>query len=482
MTYISALIPLAIGSLLTLSCALSHAAPIELPTIGRLSNTTIAEEERIGAAWLKQYRRHVSTSTDPIITYYLENLLARLDAHIDTNYSSLSLVVAKNSSLNAFAVPGGVVGVHTGLLRYAKTEPQLASVLAHELAHLSQRHFARGQEKQKSQSITTIAGLLASLVLAATTEGDAAIAAFSTSQAYAIDQQLRFSRSFEQEADRIGLSILVKAGLDPHATEDVFEQMDRITRFSSLPPEYLLTHPLTDTRIVDAINLARNYPKQVTPENINYQFVRARALLDTEDSPQQAIIRFRNELSGFDTSIDSSRYGLAIALNDNQEYDEAAELLRILLKKYPENRILLIAYSTALAGQGKSNEAIKSIQVLRQQHPSYYPLALQLSDLYRSTRDYKRSSELLEEATKTRLEDPSIWYELAEVAGLNNNISLLNKARAEFFILYANFANAEQQLRELLKREKAKKETTDFHTYATARLQELDTLRKQAKL
>jgi predicted Zn-dependent protease len=484
MTYKTALIQITITCVFILQSTTASANTIELPTIGRISATTIAEEQRIGSAWLKQYRRQVPTSSDPIITDYLEKLIDTLAVHSTTNYPSLSLVVAKNNSLNAFAVPGGIIGIHTGLLTYAKTEAQLASVLAHELAHLSQRHYARGQEKQSLQSITTVAALLASLVIAANTDGDAGLAALSATQAYAIDQQLRFSRSFEREADRLGMDILVKAGLDPHATEAMFEEMERFTRFSSQPPEFLLTHPLTSSRIIDAINLARQYPRRETPENITYQLVRARAILDNEESPQQAIIRFKNEISGFDSSIDSSRYGLAIALSDNQQFDEARKLVDILVSKYPNNRLIRMIQNTILVGQGKASTAIENTLQLRKKHPDYYPLALQLSEIYRSTGKYDSSIQLLVEAAEKRPEDPAIWHGLAEISGLNNDISLLHKARAEYFILHADFDNAEQQLTALITRENAKAalKKSALHTYATVRVQALGTLRKQAKL
>jgi predicted Zn-dependent protease len=469
-------------SLFTISPSLYANNSIELPSIGDISVTTISEEQRIGSAWLKQYRRQVPTSADLIIIDYLEKLLESLASHSDVDYPSLSLVVAKNPSLNAFAVPGGVIGIHTGLFNYAKTEQQLASVLSHELAHLSQRHYARGVDKQKSQSLTTMATLLASLILVATTDGDAGIAALSASQAYAIDQQLRFSRSFEREADRIGMDILVKAGMDPHATEAMFTQMERLTRFSSKPPEFLLTHPLTTNRIIDAINLARQYPKREVTENINYQLVRARALLDTEESPQQAIIRFRRELSGFDTSIDGSRYGLAVALNDDEKFDEAEKNLQILLEKYPDNLILRITQSDILAGKGQAEAAIMSIKALLKQHPSYFPLAMQLSQLYRRQQNYTDAKNVLIQMSEQRKQDPAIWYELAEVAGLNNDTSQLHKARAEYFILHANFDNAEQQLQALLTREGLINKQSLFYLYAQQRIENLDKLRKSAKL
>ncbi|MFT6221040.1 MAG: putative Zn-dependent protease [Candidatus Endobugula sp.] len=452
---------------------------IELPSIGRISQAATAEEQRIGAAWLKQYRRQVSTSNDTVIIAYLENLLNTLASHSDIYNASLSLVVAKNNSLNAFAVPGGVIGIHTGLLQYAKTEQQLASVISHELAHLSQRHYARGVEKQKGQSLAVMAGLLAGLILAASSDGDAGAAALSATQAYAIDQQLRFTRSFEREADRIGMGILASAGMSPHATAEMFEEMDKLTRFSSKPPEFLLTHPLTTNRQIDAINLARQYPKKAMPDNIIYQLVRARAILETMESPQQAIRYFKDALSGFDTSADGNRYGLVLALTDNRQYNEAADALEGLLEKFPNNVILQISRSRILAGQNKLDDATNNIQEYIVQYPNYYPLPFQLSQVYREHNRYDKAIEVLIRLSEERPEDPVIWYELAEVAGLASQLSLLNKARAEYFILHANFDNAKQQLDALIEREKA---GSTLQEYAKERLQELDTIRKRSKL
>lgn len=453
--------------------------PVALPSIGRLSQAVTAEEQRIGQAWLKHYRRQVATSSDPIVIAYLESLLAMLASHSDIYNQSLSLVVAKNNTLNAFAVPGGVIGIHTGLLSYAKTEQQLASVISHELAHLSQRHYARSIEKQKGQSAAVIAGLLAGIILAATTEGDAGAAAISATQAYAINQQLSFSRGFEREADRIGMGILARAGMSPHATAEMFEEMDKLTRFSSKPPEFLLTHPLTTNRQIDAINLARQYPKTVVPDNINYQFVRARAMLETAESPQQALQRFKDELSGFDTSVDGNRYGLALALIENRAFDRAREILDELHQKYPDNLILKIADIDLLAKSQSFTRAIEDMQTLIKKHPDYYPLPFFLSQLHRQNNDFLSAVDALSELSENRPEDPLVWYELAEISGLASKLSLLNKARAEYFILHANFDNAEQQLKALKEREPA---NSTLANYAEERLQELDTIRSRSVL
>ncbi len=473
--------PLSLGLYIVVCLAqISYAHTIELPALGGTSALTQKEEQRIGSAWLKQYRRQAPILSEPVINHYIETLVERLSKHTPTAPSSLSLVVTKNRTLNAFAVPGGVIGVHTGLLNYAKTEQQFASVIAHELAHLSQRHYARTVQKQKGRTMTMMAGLLAGLILAANSDGDAGAATISAAQGLAIDQRLRLSRGFEREADRLGIDIMARADMNPHAMEDMFSEMDRASRFSSRPPEYLLTHPITGSRVVDAINHARQYPKKDFPENIDYQLLRAHAILLMERTPQQAISRFKSELSGFDGSQDGSRYGLALAMMNDKKFNQAKELFDNLQKKYPDNAMLHISRSTLLAEQGQVSKAILYIQPLSQKKPDYYPYVFQLSRLYTQHREYPAAIKLLVTLSEKRHEDPRIWYDLAEVSGLGGNIALLHKARAEYFILYGDFDSAEQQLQLLAKLEK-RKQSTLYH-YANDRLTELSSLRKLAKL
>lgn len=187
------LIPMILAS----GISMTAAAEIELPMLGDTSSSMISpvQERVLGQKWLRLYRSQVPTSSDPLIIDYLEKLLDRLAAHSQLENKDLELVLVQNNTLNAFAVPGGIIGVHTGLLSYARTENQLASVLAHELAHLSQRHYARQLEQQKNMTAPFYAGMLASLVLLATSgSSDAGMAALATTQAAALDAQLRFSR------------------------------------------------------------------------------------------------------------------------------------------------------------------------------------------------------------------------------------------------------------------------------------------------
>ena len=241
------------------------AVDIALPELGDTSSAYVSpqQERRIGQAWLRMFRSQVRTVSDPLLEDYLEHVVFDLAAHSQLSDAHLTVVVVDNPTINAFAVPGGVVGIHDGLLLYAKHEDELASVIGHELAHLSQRHFARSVEEAKRNAVPNMLALLTSLVIAATAGGDAGMAAITPSHAAIQQQQLRFSRSHEREADRIGMLTLVNAGYDANGMPRMFSRMLESMRYNTRrPPEFLLSHPVTESRVADAQNRARNYPDQ----------------------------------------------------------------------------------------------------------------------------------------------------------------------------------------------------------------------------
>jgi len=196
---------------------LGQASEIELPDLGDASSAVISQQQEyeLGQHILKIYRAQMPTSDDPFVYAYLENLVKDLIVHSELQERTFDLLVIENSNLNAFAAPGRIIGVNTGTFLYCETEDQLASIIAHELAHLSQRHIARQMQEQQKSTWPTMAGILAGIVLAATGNADAGMAAISATQAAALGSRLNYSRSYEQEADRIGFDTMVKAGRDP---------------------------------------------------------------------------------------------------------------------------------------------------------------------------------------------------------------------------------------------------------------------------
>lgn len=442
---------LLIGSL-SLLPATAPAQNYNLPSLGDSTSATISpqKEYELGQSWLRSFRSRVPANSDTLTYVYLEELLNKLARHSQLSENNLELIVVKNPSMNAFAVPGGVVGVHTGLFLHAESEGQLASVLSHELAHLSQRHFARGVAKQQQNTIPMMAAMLASLVIAATTGGDAGLAAISATQAAALDSQLRFSRQNEQEADRIGMQTMVAADMDPQAVAEMFERMLRTTRYSRRPPEFLLTHPVTESRIADALNRANKYPKRATPESLDFHLMRARATLLHSETPEKAVKRFRSELEGESLSPEASRYGLVIALNKSHQYQDASEAIKPLLEKSPNKVAYVMAQADTLAGQEQFTQALQLIEKHLQQQQGNHPLTVRYAELLMRNGNYPLCEEVLKAHIKRRPKDDYVWYLLAEAHGLAGNIYGVHTARAEYFILNGVLDKAKQQLENAL--------------------------------
>ena len=333
---------------LTLSATRTVSAePIRLPSLGDASSALISPqlEKQIGESFLKQINASLKTVDDPLIKYYVGNHLTELAQHSNLREAIMSVVVIDNPDINAFAAPGGVIGINLGLILAAQDVHEFSSVMAHELAHLSQRHFARGVEEQRKQTLPTLASMIAALVLGAAGGGDAAIAAISTVQAASQAQQLRFSREREQEADRIGINTMVRAGLDPAAASRMFERMQRTYRFTRKPPEFLLTHPLSETRIADARNQALNYPRQDYAPSIDYQLMRIRTEVHFRNNHNQGIEAYGKQLQENPQDM-AANYGLALSLSRTGEHNQAVARVESLLNINPQSILYNAAYQS----------------------------------------------------------------------------------------------------------------------------------------
>src|SRR5690606_21933136 len=350
-----------------------------------------------------------------------------------------------SSQLNAFAAPGGIIGVNGGLFLHAQTEAEFASVLAHELAHLSQRHFARGLEAQQRMQLPMMAALLAGVIAAAAGAGDAGIAAIASTQAAAIQSQRSFSRQNEQEADRIGLVNMRNAGYDPRGMPNMFERLMRQYRYDAKPPEFLLTHPVSESRIADTRNRAEQSANGGKQDSLAYQLMRARAQLQFESTAGLSTKRFRAQLEE-NPQMDAARYGLALSLSRTGQLEEARQTLQSLLNKAPDD----IAYNLALieidATANRLDAAQQRLTRLLALYPNNYPLLQEQSELFLKQGQPRQAEAVLDQLLKTRPKDPDVWYQVSEVRGLAGNIVGLHQARAEFFALVGDYDQALEQL------------------------------------
>ncbi len=422
-------------------------SPIELPELGDGSSSLVSPqiEREIGEMFLKQVRASLPTVNDPVLKYYVERHVTNLAPHSELKEKVLSTVLIDSEDVNAFAAPGGVVGINLGLFLHAEDVHEYSSVVAHELAHLSQRHFARGIEQQRSQTLPTIAGLIAAIMIGAAGGGDAGLAAISTAQAAAQARALRYSRTRETEADRIGLNTMVQAGLDPNGMSRMFERMQRAYRYTRKPPEFLLTHPLSETRIADARTQAQQRPARAYALSTDYQMMRARAMVHYADSPQAAVKRFE-KANRDDPDNPITEYGLALALSRAGEHTRAITLGDRLFASSPDKILHITSYADLLIAAGKLDQAMRLLSHQLVINPDNAPMAMLYSQALIKAEDYSQAQAVLKRQSIVRPNDAEVWYELAEVAGLAGDIVNVHLARAEFFTLHGGYQKAIQHL------------------------------------
>jgi predicted Zn-dependent protease len=453
---------------------------LKLPNLGESSTSMFSSEfeYQLGRAWLREFRSQVPTIDDPLLFDYLENLIYTLVTHSKLEDRRIDLVIVDNPTINAFAVPGGVIGIHNGLLMWAQSEDELATVLAHEIAHLSQRHFSRGVEFQQKLQPVTLAAMLASFVLMATAGGNTGMAALSATQAAAQDSALRYSRGNEQEADRIGMQTIVDADMDPHAAPAMFERMLAATRYSDQQqiPEFLRSHPLSENRIADTRNRARKYPEHSSRSDLAYQLMRARVITQLSETPEQAVERFRGELEGTPRSREAAIYGLVLALTASGQPNEAGMQLDSIWSSSPDRLEYVIADAEIDMARNKPDQAVKKLEQRLKVSPGNHALTMSYATALMRNQQPHIAEEVLVAQSKRRSSDPGLWYLLAEVQGLSGNIVGLHQSRAEYFILNGALDDAQKQLTYALKLTR-----NDFLTSEkiNQRLEDINKMRQQ---
>lgn len=428
----------------------------QLPDLGSTSATvTTSDEYRLGRAWLRQFRAQTEQWQDPIAQTYVRSVLAKLVPYSGVD-ARLVVTLVDSRLLNAFAVPGGVVGVNAGLFASAPDEDEFASVLAHELGHLAQRHYARRMERVEETQLPTMAAMLAGMIIAAGGGGSAGIATMMGSQAAFIQDQLAYSRRFEQEADRVGLNAMAKAGYDPQAMPEMFRALQKLAALQGgNPPEFLLTHPVTESRISDTQARADQLPSPAHRDDPSYAMIRARALLMlNQDMPSQAM----TELEQDDPPEAAVRY--LEALNDARQtrYATALDKLDALARDYPDlSMIPATAAQIAYDANDREDALARARRILRLS-PGYYPAQWVQAEALLQTQP-AQAFDVLRDMSEQYPEDPNVFGLLAEAAGRSGRDAWGQLARAERLQLEGRIDTA---IRQLDSAEQVAKESGDY--------------------
>ncbi len=463
--------------LLRILAALLLAAPLatadNLPDLGDVSRATLSpqQERAIGNAVMMSIRADRSYYDDPELTQYLNSLGYRLVAASADSSQSFEFFVIKDPTLNAFALPGGFIGVHTGLILAARNESELAGVLAHEIAHVTQHHIARMINRQEQAMLPTLAAL-AVAILAARSNPQVSQAAIATAQAVTVQNQLDFTREHEHEADRVGIQTLTKAGFDSRGMASFFERLQRSTRlYENNAPTYLRTHPLTSDRIADMENRVASLPYKQVPDSLAFQLMRAKLRAELPP-PSQAVTEFETTLKEKRYASETAeRYGYAYALYRKKDYARAWDELERLRRNQPVNAILETLAGDILLEEGRLDAAAELYKSALKRYPTYRGLIYgRIEALIRAKR-FTEAKLVAEDRAKALPNDSALHSYLSQIHTALGNEFMRHRTLAEAYAVQGNLVAAIEQLQIALK----SPGTTDFYqlSMAEARLKQL---------
>lgn len=439
--------PVLLSALLALPVPALSANPINLPDLGDASAAVIspAQERRLGEDFMRHARQSLAFSDDPEISNYLQTLGQRLVAHSDDPGMPFHFFVVNDPTINAFAVPGGYVGVHTGLILATENEAELASVLAHEISHITQRHIPRMLAEDQRTTLPAMAAILAAVLLAGH-GGDAAVALTSATLA---QKGISFTRSAEEEADRIGIRLLADSGFDPRAMPAFFERMQQMNRVNeSSLPDFLRDHPVTTARIADARNRAEQYPYRQIPDSLSFQLVRAKLRATVPGDPAEIVRTFAANIEDKKTThMEAERYGYAVALLGARRYDKARAETQQLVDRAPTNPFYRILQARIELAAGRTETGLRFYADSYKRDPSYYPLAVDYARALVSAERAPAAEPILRASLKQRPDDPVLYKLLSESLAAAGKDAESHQTLAEYYYLNGNPNAAIEQLR-----------------------------------
>jgi len=424
---------------------------MNLPDMGGTAQAYLSteEERRMGEAFMRSVRRSVKIITDPEIDDYIQTLGYRLASYGAFKDREFSFFVVDSPVINAFAGPGGHIGIHSGLILITESESELASVVAHEIAHVTQRHIARAVEAASRSNIPMTAALIAALILSSQ-DAQMGTAALAATTAGSIQRQINFTRGNEKEADRIGIQILADANFDPRRMPLFFDRMRRASMGPENPQfEFLRTHPVTTSRIADTRNRAEQYPQGKYRESLNYALIKARLRVLAEKNPQRSKAYFaaRMEKEGAHPSA-ATRYGYALALLKTGDYADAHKLTAQLAQQDPDR----IAYQIHLArikmAAGRIDDALAIFRDNLALYPNNKPLTMLYANALIQTGQPDKASKVLRDYLREKRESTPLYYSLlAQAESDSGNQVAAHQALAEYYDLVGQTASAIAQLK-----------------------------------
>jgi len=439
-----------LAAALVFAAAISRAespAALDLPQIGEPADNSLSpgEEKALGSRVMSLLYAGNYMLEDPELSDYLSSLGWKLATSGRTRSQSLTFFMVRDSRINAFALPGGYVGINAGLMLAASNESEVAGVLGHEIAHVTQRHIARAQEETQVATVATWLAVIAAII-AGSADPDVVVGALSVGQAMNYQRQVNYTRAHELEADRVGIQTMARAGFDPTAMGSFFIKLEQQSRlYGNGLPEILRTHPLTTNRIAEARSRAAEMPKVTIKEPIEFGLMQSRARVLSAERPSEAMDFFSNQLAaGRDTP--ANRYGLALALSHQGQGADAAKALAPLLEQHPRQVNLALLQGRILLLQQRTGDAVAQFGRTLQLFPRYAPAVLDYADALMAAGRPDEARQLLiarDQTLGTQLETYNL---LAQAAREMENLPEASYQTATYLYLRGDAGNALAQL------------------------------------
>lgn len=426
-----------------------------LPQMGEPADNALSpqQEKILGRQFMRQIRAQLPLIRDTQINEYLNDLGTRLAASVQSAETrEFNFFIIDDLTINAFAIPGGYIGVNAGLVQAMQLEAQLAGVIAHEIAHVTQRHHARSFASAGKNRMSTAAAILAAILIGSSNPeaGQAALAA-----GLAISQQssVNYTRLHEYEADRIGIGILANAGLDPAAIAETFEIMRRRNSLntSSNQIEYLRTHPLDNNRIAEARSRANRLGKpERKAREINFALFKARlAVLSGSDEAQ---LQHQYQAKYARDKNTAAAYALALLATRNNDFERANRYLEPAIESNPENSFIRLLEARLLLEQGKINASTDLYEELMSVYPGRFSIVEQYAEHLVGQRKKAEAASMLKRYQRTTdIPNPLAWRELANIQEQIGQQSASHESLARYFIALDELNRAKQQLELSLK-------------------------------
>lgn len=436
---------------------------LQLPDLGDsgAASLTVAQEKRTGEAVMHQLRRAGLIVDDPLLTEYLNQIGFELVSHYESESPiEFTFFMVNDKDINAFALPGGFIGINYGLVMASETESELASVLAHEIAHVTQRHYARAYDIGSQSSLPVIAAIIAAIVLGSQ-GNDLGQAALATAAAATAQKQINFTRHNEEEADRIGIQLLAGAGFDAEKMADFFDKLEKQSRLYGIDiPEFLRTHPVNSSRISDAKNRARLLAKPKPRDPMTYQVMRNRVIALGSQDKKQTEEEFVAELKSLKKANRmASSYGYVLTLTENKKYSQAQKQLKSLLESEPHRIAYLLAAAEISHKSGNINNAYRTYKRALRLYPGNVAITYDYVELLLREKKYQQARTLLESFIKTPPKNPRFYKFLAESRKKTGDNIGTHEAMAEYYYEIGQVHQAIEQINIALRNKKL-----DFYT------------------